>query len=77
MPDVRFLTLGRSDVVRHSLVQKIVEAYEKSFDEEDYNGVGRRFDRFSQAEAGQDGDAEKNDAAPESPEGGSRSQKGI
>ena len=77
VPDVRFLTLGRSDVVRHSLVQKIVEAYEKSFDEEDYNGVGRRFDRFSQAEAGQNGDAEKNDAAPESPEGGSRSQKEI
>lgn len=38
---ITFLTLGRSDVVRHSLVQKIVDAYETSFDESDYVGTQR------------------------------------
>ncbi len=29
IPEIRFIELGRQDVVRHPLVQKIVEAYEK------------------------------------------------
>lgn len=38
---IRFLTLERSDVVRHSLVQKIVDAYESSFNEFDYAGTDK------------------------------------
>lgn len=35
--EIKFLTLGRSDVARHSLVQKIVDAYERDDDEGDYS----------------------------------------
>jgi hypothetical protein len=40
--EIGWLTLGRADVVRHALVQKIVEAYEGSPESEDYSGVGAR-----------------------------------
>lgn len=40
--EIGWLTLGRADVVRHALVQKIVEAYEGSPESEDYSGVGVR-----------------------------------
>lgn len=40
--EIGWLTLGRADVVRHALVQKIVEAYEGSPETEDYSGVGGR-----------------------------------
>jgi len=40
--EIGYLTLERSDVVRHSLVQKIVEAYEQTFSAEDYSGVKGR-----------------------------------
>ena len=43
--EIKFLTLERSDVVRHSLVQKIVDAYETSFEDEDYNGARFRRER--------------------------------
>ena len=36
---VRFVTLGRADVCRHPLVQKIVEAYEKDFVGEEYSSA--------------------------------------
>ena len=45
--EIGWLTLGRADVVRHALVQKIVEAYEGSPESEDYSGVGAR--DFSEA----------------------------
>lgn len=34
---IKFLTLGRSDVVRHPLVQRIVDAYEYDDEENDYS----------------------------------------
>ncbi len=51
---IKFLTLGRSDVVRHSLVQKIVDAYEKSFDESDYVGTRSYAAHKSQDESAAD-----------------------
>ena len=38
--EIGYLTLEKGDVVRHSLVQKIVDAYERSFESEDYVGLG-------------------------------------
>jgi phosphate starvation-inducible protein PhoH and related proteins len=29
IPDIRFVYLGQEDVVRHTLVQKVIDAYEK------------------------------------------------
>jgi len=37
--EIGYLTLERGDVVRHSLVQKIVDAYERSFESDDYVGM--------------------------------------
>lgn len=51
---IQFLSLGRSDVVRHSLVQKIVDAYERSFDESDYVGAGSRDMRSPRGESAAD-----------------------
>lgn len=34
--EIGFMTLGREDIVRHALVQKIVDAYEKDFGESEY-----------------------------------------
>ncbi len=36
--EIGFLSLGRGDIVRHALVQQIVDAYEKDFGENEYVG---------------------------------------
>ncbi|MCF0233531.1 MAG: PhoH family protein, partial [Thermoguttaceae bacterium] len=46
--EIAWMTLGKSDVVRHVLVQKIVEAYERDFDDDRYSGAPERSPRFDQ-----------------------------
>lgn len=55
--EIGWLTLDRGDVVRSSLVQKIVDAYENSFDSTDYSGTGG--DWRGDRERGERRDAEK------------------
>ena len=61
---IGFLTLGRGDVVRHPLVQRIVDAYEKDFGENEYvdgRVHARRRDRVeSVADAFAERDVQRN-----------------
>lgn len=36
IPDIQFIYLGQEDVVRHTLVQKIIEAYDKSLTSQEF-----------------------------------------
>lgn len=52
--EIGFLTLGRGDVVRHALVQQIVDAYEKDFGENEYVGGRTRAFRRGRFESAAD-----------------------
>ena len=60
--EIGFLTLGRGDVVRHPLVQRIVDAYEKDFGENEYVDGRVRGRRRERVESVADAFAER-DAA--------------
>ena len=36
IPDIQFVYLAQEDVVRHTLVQKIIEAYDKSLSSQEF-----------------------------------------
>ena len=73
--EIGFMTLGREDIVRHALVQKIVDAYEKDFDESEYVGGRTRGERRSRVMSAADAFAESD--VPERRQNGEESEETV
>ena len=73
--EIGFMTLGREDIVRHALVQKIVDAYEKDFDESEYVGGRTRGERRSRVMSAADAFAESD--VPERRQNGEASEETV